>query len=111
MALGACGGGSGGGGKTKTAVNGKVDVNAYDTPRFDVSTIKATPGPLTITLHEQGSGSHTFKITDHDFELKVDSGKRVDSGTITLPAGTYDFECTVSGHAAQGMKGTIVVAA
>jgi plastocyanin len=109
LALAACGGG-GGGGATKTATDGAVEVNAYDTPRFDVKTIKASPGPLKITLREQGSGEHNFTIKDKDFELKVDSGKRVASGTVTLPAGTYDFECTVPGHAAQGMKGKIVVA-
>ena len=110
LALAACGGGGGGGGATKTATNGAIEVNAYDTPRFDVKTIKASPGPLKITLREQGSGQHNFTITDKDFVLKVDSGKRVASDTITLPAGTYEFECTVPGHAAQGMKGKIVVA-
>jgi plastocyanin len=110
LALVGCGGGGGGGGTTKTATDGTVEVNAYDTPRFDVKTIKASPGDLKITLREQGSGNHNLTIKDKDFVLKVDSGKRVASGTITLPAGTYDFECTVPGHAAQGMKGKIVVA-
>jgi len=111
LALAACsGGGGGGGGTTKTATGGAIDVNAYDTPRFDVTTIKASPGDLKITLREQGSGEHTFAIKDKDFELKVDSGKRVASDTINLPAGTYEFECTIPGHAAQGMKGKIVVA-
>jgi plastocyanin len=110
LALVACGGGGGGGGATKTATGGAIDVNAYDTPRFDVKTIKASPGDLKITLREQGSGAHTFAIKDKDFELKVDSGKRVASDTINLSAGTYEFECTIPGHAAQGMKGKIVVA-
>lgn len=112
LALVACGGGGGGsgGGATKTATNGTVEVNAYDTPKFDVQTIKASPGDLKITLREQGSGNHNFTIKDKDFKLEVDASKRVASGTISLPAGTYDFECTIPGHAAQGMKGKIVVA-
>jgi plastocyanin len=110
LVLVACGGGGGGGGATKTATNGTIEVKAYDTPRFDVETIKASPGALKVTLREEGSGAHNFTIKDKDFQLKVDSGRRVASGTITLPAGTYKFECTIPGHAAQGMKGKIVVA-
>ena len=110
LALVACGGGGGGGGTTKTAVGGKIDVNAYDSPRFDVNTIKASPGPLTVTLHEKGSQNHTFTISGHDLNLKVDSGHTTATGTVNLPAGTYNFECTIPGHAAQGMRGKIVVA-
>ena len=29
--------------------------------------------------------------------------------TVKLAAGTYTFECTVPGHAAAGMKGTLTV--
>jgi len=111
LALVACGGGGGGGGgATKTATGGTIEVNAYDTPKFDVKTIKASPGALKVTLREQGSGQHTFTVKSEDFNLVVDSGKRVATGTLTLPAGTYEFVCTVAGHAAQGMKGKIVVA-
>jgi plastocyanin len=106
--LAACGGGSSSG-ATKTATGGKIDVNAYDTPKFDVGTIKASPGPLTVTLHEKGNEIHTFTVTGHDFNLKVDSSTPTASGTVNLPAGTYTFECTTSGHAAQGMRGKIVV--
>jgi plastocyanin len=110
LVLVACGGGGGGGGATKTATNGTIEVKAYDTPRFDVETIKASPGALTITLRDEGNGAHNFAIKDKDFKLEVDSGKRVATGTVTLPPGTYEFECTIPGHAAQGMKGKIVVA-
>ena len=68
----ACGGG-GGGGVTKTAVNGKIDVNASDPYSFDVKTIKASPGPLTITLHEKGSQEHTFTMGDPKIDIKVTS--------------------------------------
>ena len=32
------------------------------------------------------------------------------TGTVTLAKGTYNFECTIPGHAAAGMKGKVVVA-
>jgi plastocyanin len=109
FALAACGGDSGdGGGTTKTATDGKITIDAQDI-HFDVDTIKAEPGELEITLQEAGALVHTFKILDTDFELKVDADTKTDTGTIELEKGTYEFECTIPGHAGQGMKGEIVV--
>ena len=108
VALSACGGG-GGGGVTKTATGGKITVGAYDI-RFDVKTIKTSAGPLTVTLVEHGALDHTFKIAGKSPELKVTSGKSSATATYNLTKGTYSFECTIPGHAAQGMKGKIEVA-
>jgi plastocyanin len=105
--LAACGGG-GGGGPTKTATGGKVDVNAGDI-HFDVKTINATAGPLTVTLHETGALPHTFTVASQKFELKVDNTHKLATGTVTLAKGTYSFSCSVDAHAAQGMNGKIVV--
>ncbi|HET9728647.1 MAG TPA: plastocyanin/azurin family copper-binding protein [Acidimicrobiia bacterium] len=108
VALAACGGGGGGSGTTKTAVNGAITVNAADI-HFDVNTIKASPGPLTVTLHNNGALDHNFEIDGQNFELKTSSSKRDATGTVNLQAGTYTFKCTVGSHAAQGMKGKIIV--
>ena len=111
--LGACGGGGGSSEKcpakvdTKTATGGAITVCASDI-KFDVVTIKAQPGPLKVTLVNDGAIYHTLKIPDANLELKTNSGK-TDSGTVTLSKGTYDFDCTVPGHAAAGMKGKIEV--
>ena len=109
LALSACGGGGGGTAETKTATGGVIDVNAHDPFRFDVKTIKASPGPLTINLHEKGGTQHTFTLSSPKFELVVTAGKPEASGTVNLRAGTYPFKCSVAGHAAAGMTGTIVV--
>jgi plastocyanin len=106
----ACGGGGGSAGETRTAVNGSIDVNARDPYNFDVKTIKASPGALTINLHEKGSQTHTFTIEDPKFELKVTPSAPEASGTVTLKPGTYKFKCSFDGHAAAGMVGEIVVA-
>jgi plastocyanin len=108
LVLAACGGG-GGSGATTTAVNGKVDVDAKDPYNFSVKTINAKPGPLTVTLHEKGSQTHTFTISDPTFEIMVTPAKPVATGTVTLKAGTYGFKCSFDGHAAAGMVGKIVV--
>jgi plastocyanin len=110
LLLAACGGGGGSSSSdTKTAVGGKIDVNAKDPFSFDVKTINASPGPLTVTLHEKGGQEHTFTIASPKFELVVTSSKPVATGTVTLKAGTYDFKCSYDGHAAAGMVGKIVV--
>jgi plastocyanin len=109
LILAACGGGSGGSGSTKTATGGKIDVNASDPFNFDVKTINASPGPLTVTLHEKGSQTHTFTISSQKFEITVTPSHPQASGTVTLAAGTYDFKCSFDGHAANGMVGKVVV--
>jgi plastocyanin len=109
--LGACGGGS----KkscpatvdTKTVTGGALTVCAADT-RFDVHTIKAAPGPLTVTLVNDGGLVHTFTIKGTSLDLQTNPGKSA-TGRVTLAKGTHAFECTVAGHADAGMKGTIVV--
>jgi plastocyanin len=102
----ACGGG--GSGTTKTAVGGTIDVSAFDI-HYDVQTIKASTGVLTINLHDKGALEHTFTIEGQNFEIKVNSSHRDLSKSVTLAKGTYTFECSVDSHAAQGMKGKIVV--
>ena len=109
VAFAACGGDGGGGDVTKTATDGKITVAARDIS-FDVDTIEAKPGELEVTLVEEGALEHTFKINGQDGELKVDSDTDRDTGTWDLDPGDYEFECTIAGHASQGMKGKIVVA-
>jgi hypothetical protein len=115
--LPACGGGGGSGSsppcppktETRAAVNGEVTVCAYDINFGNLKTITAPAAPLKITLINKGSIAHTFKILDNGFELATPKKNDVKSGTVTLAAGTYDFECTISGHAAAGMKGKMVI--
>jgi plastocyanin len=111
VALTACGSSGGSSsGDTRDAVDGKVEVNAKDPYNFDVKTINAKAGPLTVTLNEKGSQTHTFTIPSEDFEIKVTPGNPTATGTVTLQAGkTYDFKCSYDGHAAAGMTGKIVV--
>lgn len=62
---------------------------------------------VTVTLSNVGALQHDFII-----ENQVDSGMVNGGGsaefTLNLAAGTYQFYCSVEGHAAAGMVGTIV---
>jgi plastocyanin len=72
-------------------------------------TLQAAPG--VVQINYGGNTGHTFAIQDPKYDgflLGTDAGQR-HSGKIDLPAGTYTFYCTVPGHEAAGMKGTLTV--
>jgi plastocyanin len=113
--LPACGDDGGDGGaacppsaQTRAAANGAVSVCGFDI-RFDTKTITAPAGPLTVTMINKGSLPHTFTIRDKDFELATPRRNAVETGTVSLEPGTYDFVCTIAGHEQAGMKGEVVV--
>jgi plastocyanin len=113
---GACGGGgssgdtsSGGGGGGGQVVEIDVASSGF---AYAETTATATAGHVVIkSMNPQGTG--------HDISLKgngVDEhGDIVQDGGVStidisdLKAGTYTFYCSVPGHEAAGMKGTLTV--
>ena len=55
--------------------------------------------PMQINLATANGGAQN---------LSIPRGKSAKL-TVTLKAGKYPYKCTVAGHAAAGMKGTLVV--
>jgi plastocyanin len=115
--LPACGGGDSGSSPdcppkadTREVVNNEITVCAFDPASYDVKTIKAPIGVFNVTLINKGSLPHNLKIEDNDFFIETGNKNEVTSGSATLPLGRHNFECTVPGHAAAGMKGVIEVA-
>jgi plastocyanin len=113
LGLAACGGGGG------------VDESQYREPtgpstetitiessnfRFDPEEITASPGIATIKLTAK-NGIHDFVFEDAypGFRLEADGGGGTESKKIALKPGKYTFYCTVTGHRAQGMEGTLTV--
>ena len=87
-----------------------VTIDAHDV-YFSPKSVKAPAGKLTIDYVEQGSQQHTLVIDGvKGFKLAVGPGAKSDSGTADLAPGSYTFYCTIPGHRAQGMQGTITVA-
>ena len=90
----------------------------------DATTVTVTlgkPSEFKITLSKKSiaKGATTFKVTNkgaigHDFRIAgkktimLRTGKSANLSKI-LKAGKYPFLCTVPGHAAAGMKGTLTV--
>jgi plastocyanin len=119
LLAGACGGGGSSGGAETSAGGGgggggqvvEIDV-ASSGFAYTESTATATAGHVVIkSMNPQGTG--------HDISLKgngVDEhGEIVQDGgvsTVDIPdlkPGTYTFYCSVPGHEAAGMKGTLTV--
>jgi plastocyanin len=115
MVASACGGGSKGGSDsvTVTAPAGggtpSVTIEAHDI-FLKPNRIKAPAGKLKIEYTEEGSQQHTLVIQGvKDFKLEVSGGKKTESGTVDLQPGQYTYYCTIPGHRAQGMQGTLTV--
>lgn len=107
LALGlvACGGsddsGSTGGDTGATAVT----IEAGDL-FFDPTTLSVSADGVEITLQNTGLIEHDFVIDELGVDIHTEAGETV-TETVTLPAGTYDFYCSVPGHREAGMEGTI----
>lgn len=73
--------------------------------KFTLSKKIVPHGTVTFKLVNKGSLSHDFKISGKKSKM-IGKGK---SGTltVTLTKGSKAYVCTVPGHAAAGMKGTL----
>jgi uncharacterized cupredoxin-like copper-binding protein len=90
-----------------TAATAHVTVTAGKPSEFHftLSTHKVKHGKVTFKIVNKGHLAHDFSIAGHT-SAKVKPGK-TGSLTVTLKKGKNAYKCTVPGHAAAGMKGTI----
>jgi uncharacterized cupredoxin-like copper-binding protein len=66
--------------------------------------------PVELTLRNGGGIPHDFALTEGvSRPVKIEAqGGQAARGAFTIDApGTYTFVCTVPGHAAAGMRGTL----
>jgi uncharacterized cupredoxin-like copper-binding protein len=88
------------------------------------TTVKVTAGTptefhFTLSKKSVAKGVVTFKVTNrgklaHDFKIAGKKSKMVQPGKsttlkVTLKKGKAKYLCTVPGHAAAGMRGTLTV--
>jgi plastocyanin len=88
-------------------VTSSFEVGAQDKLRFDADSYEADAGCIEVTYLNEGNVPHTLLVKDHKgFKLSVG---RSDTGTIELPAGTYELYCDIAGHESAGMKAELTV--
>jgi plastocyanin len=115
LLLAACGGGSGESATTSSGGGGGSTVKIAADPsgalKFDTNSLEATAGNVTIDFTNDSSISHDVKIEGNGVSEEgtdqVTGGST--SATLDLQPGTYTFFCSVDGHRAAGMEGTLVV--
>lgn len=75
---------------------------------FAPATIKTAAGPTTFTLENKGTIIHDLTVDGIGVHLAAEAGKS-QTASYNLPEGTYEYYCTIPGHKAAGMKGTLNV--
>jgi plastocyanin len=75
---------------------------------FSTSALQAPAGRVTVTLQNHDGFPHDFTIDALGVKV-VTSGNQTSSGTFQATPGTYQFYCSVPGHKAAGMVGTLTI--
>jgi uncharacterized cupredoxin-like copper-binding protein len=124
-ACGSTGGGGGGGG------GGAVSVNMLDTLKFDPATLSVGAGG-SVNVKNSGAQQHNFVLVKPEDENRVATEAAAKNGdatgiagvlaggapvagggtetlTLSAPAGSYSYICTIPGHYQAGMKGTLTI--
>jgi uncharacterized cupredoxin-like copper-binding protein len=78
--------------------------------KFTLSKKTIVKGVTTFKVTNKGTINHNFKIAGKKTAL-IKAGKTATLKVTFTKAGKFPFLCTVSGHAAAGMKGTLTVKA
>jgi plastocyanin len=80
-------------------------------PKFDPTTLEAPAGTVMIDFTNDSSNPHNVTIEGNGIEEVASDTVTGDSTSVSadLEAGTYTFYCSVDGHRAAGMEGTLTV--
>jgi plastocyanin len=99
--------------KTATEQNGTLNIPADPTGAlaFQFGKATANAGSVTLVMQNKASIQHDISIKGNGIDQH---GQVVGQGgtskvTANLKPGTYEFYCSVPGHEAGGMKGTLTV--
>ncbi len=119
LALSACGGGSssssttpattgGGGGGGGSTV--QISADPSGALKYEQTDVSATAGSITIDFTNMSSLPHDVTIEGNGASGGTDQiTNSSTSTTVDLEPGTYTFFCSVDGHRAAGMEGTLTV--
>jgi plastocyanin len=99
------GGGGGGGGSTI-----QISADPSGALKYEQTDVSATAGSITIDFTNMSSLPHDVTIEGNGASGATDEiTNSSTSTTVDLEPGTYTFFCSVDGHRAAGMEGTLTV--
>jgi len=77
---------------------------------FDPDEVVIGAGELvTIVLDNTDSQAHTLTVNEFTLLIRAEPGERVRLPLSVETPGTFQMYCSIPGHRAAGMQGTIVV--
>ena len=118
LALSACGGGGSSSSTTPAATGGgggggstvQISADPSGALKFEQTDVSATAGSITIDFTNMSSLPHDVRIEGNGASGGTDQiTNSTTSATVDLEPGTYTFFCSVDGHRAAGMEGTLTV--
>ena len=119
LALSACGGGSSSSSTTPAATGGgggggsstvKISADPSGALKYEQTDVSASAGSITIDFTNMSSLPHDVTIEGNGASGATDQiTNSTTSTTVDLEPGTYTFFCSVDGHRAAGMEGTLTV--
>jgi plastocyanin len=93
--------------------NLSIAANSSGQLAYDKKTLSAKAGKVTITMTNMAPLGHNITIQQGTSGSVLGATPTFQGGTksvtLTLKAGTYTFFCSVPGHRAGGMVGTLTV--
>lgn len=100
-------------GTTTSAAGGATTLALQADPtgqlKYVETKLTAKPGKITIKLTNASAVPHDVAIDGAPGASEVVQDGGTSELTVTLPAGTYQYYCTVPGHRQAGMVGTLTV--
>lgn len=89
----------------------EIPANPDGLLQFQFKNAQAKPGALTVNSKNDATIPHNIAVTGNGVDVKgpVISGGKISTVKLTVKVGKYEFLCTVPGHAAAGMKGTLTI--
>lgn len=94
-------GGQTGGGSTAIA----IEATEF---QFSPKEVSASAGTKLIELRNKGSVEHDFVVDALGIKVHTGPGQ-VQSSSVELKPGKYEFYCSIPGHKEAGMVGTLTV--
>jgi len=103
-----------GSGKPAVESNGELQINADPNGQLAYVTNKAeaTAGPITVKMGNESDVEHDIALEGNGVTAKgevVGKGGTSEFHVDDLQPGTYQYFCTLPGHRAAGMEGTLTV--
>ena len=77
---------------------------------FEPAEVRIDAGvTVNLTIDNEGAAFHDLTIPALDFLLAADGGSQATGSLTIVEPGSYEFLCSVPGHAQAGMTGTLLV--